>query len=145
MGINRVVISGNLTRDAQLTQSSGGTPILRLGVAVNDRRKNSRTGEWEDYPNFVDCVMFGARAQGVSRYLTKGIKVAVEGRLRYSSWEKDGERRSKLEVFVDELEFMSRGDSGRSQATAANQAFVAAATTPVPSAAPDLMDDDIPF
>ncbi len=145
MGINRVVISGNLTRDAQLTQSSGGTPILRLGVAVNDRRKNSRTGEWEDYPNFVDCVMFGTRAQGVSRHLTKGIKVAVEGRLRYSSWDKDGERRSKLEVFVDELEFMSRGDSGRSQATAANQAFVAAATTPVPSAAADLMDDDIPF
>ena len=74
---------------------------------MNDRRRNAQTGEWEDYPNFVDCTMFGTRAEAVSRFLAKGNKVAIEGKLRYSSWERDGQRRSKLEVIVDEIEFMS--------------------------------------
>ena len=112
MSINRVNISGNLTRDPELRNTAGGTAILSLGVAVNDRRKNPQTGEWEDYTNFVDCVMFGSRAEAVSRFLGKGSKVAIEGKLRYSSWERDGQRRSKLEVIVDEIEFMSRSEQG---------------------------------
>lgn len=108
MSINKVIISGNLTREPQMRATAGGTQILGFGVAVNDRRKNPATGEWEDYPNFVDCAMFGARAEAVSRYLSKGSKVAIEGKLRYSSWERDGQRRSKLEVIVDEIEFLSR-------------------------------------
>lgn len=109
MGINRVCISGNLTRDPGLRVTAGGTHVLSLSVAVNDRRRNPATGEWEDYPNFVDCAMFGTRAEAVGRYLAKGSKVAIEGRLRYTSWERDGERRGKLEVVVDEIELMSRG------------------------------------
>ena len=108
MSINRVNISGNLTRDPELRATSGGTQVMSFGVAVNDRRKNPQNGEWEDYPNFVDCTMFGTRAEAVSRFLSKGAKVAIEGKLRYSSWEKDGVKRSKLEVIVDEIEFMSR-------------------------------------
>lgn len=108
MSINSVSISGNLTRDPELRQTQGGNSILNFSIAVNDRRQDRQTGEWEDYPNYVDCVMFGARAGAVARYLQKGSKVAVQGKLRYSSWEKDGQRRSKLEVAVDELEFMSR-------------------------------------
>lgn len=109
MSINRVNITGNLTRDPDLRHTSGGTAVLGIGVAVNDRRKNPQTGVWEDVPNFVDCTMFGARAESVARFLSKGSKVAIEGKLRYSSWEKDGQKRSKLEVVVDEIEFMSRG------------------------------------
>ena len=101
MSINRVNISGNLTRDPEVRMTSGGTQVLSFGV---DRRRNPQTGEWEDYPNFVDCTMFGSRAEAVSRYLAKGSKVAIEGKLRYSSWERDGQRRSKLEVIVDEIE-----------------------------------------
>ena len=112
MSINRVNISGNLTRDPELRATASGTQVLSFGVAVNDRRRNPQTGEWEDYPNFVDCTMFGTRAEAVSRYLSKGSKVAIEGKLRYSSWERDGQRRSKLEVIVDEVEFMSRGQQG---------------------------------
>ena len=108
MSINRVIISGNLTRDPELRATAGGTPVLSFGMAVNDRRKNTQTGEWEDHPNFVDLTMFGARAEAVGRYMSKGSKVAVEGRLRYSSWERDGQRRSKLEVVVDEIELMSK-------------------------------------
>ena len=69
MAINRVNISGNLTRDAELRCTAGGTQVLAFGVAVNDRRRNPQTGEWEDYPNFVDCTMFGNRAEAIARYL----------------------------------------------------------------------------
>ena len=113
--------------------------MLSFGVAVNDRRRNPQTGEWEDYPNFVDCTMFGTRAEAVSRFLAKGNKVAIEGKLRYSSWEKDGQRRSKLEVIVDEIEFMSQR-----QGAAAPVATPAAAPVAAPPSV-DLYDEDIPF
>ena len=90
MSINRVIISGNLTRDPELRSTAAGMPVLGFGVAVNDRRKNQQTGEWEDYPNFIDCTMFGARAESLSRFLSKGTKVSVEGKLRWSQWERDG-------------------------------------------------------
>lgn len=110
MSINRVNISGNLTRDSELRATSSGMQIASFGVAVNDRRKN-QSGEWKDYPNFIDCVMFGKRAESIFQYLTKGTKVAIEGKLRWSQWEKDGQKRSKLEVIVDEIEFMSTKNS----------------------------------
>ena len=156
MSINRVNISGNLTRDPELRSTAGGMPILAFGVAVNDRRRNPQTGEWEDVPNFVDCVVFGARAEALSRFLSKGSKVAIEGKLRYSSWEaKDGSKRSKLEVIVDEVEFLSSrnqqgggvpmqqaGPSYAAPAAAPQQSYSAPVQTP-PSA--DVYDEDIPF
>lgn len=110
MSINRVSISGNLTRDPELRVTPSGMQVLGFGVAVNDRRKNNQTGEWEDYPNFVDCTIFGNRGESMGRILHKGMKVAVEGKLRYSAWEdKNGNgRRSKIEVIVDEIELMSQ-------------------------------------
>lgn len=109
MSINRVCISGRLTREPELRATQGGTSVLGFGVAVNDRRKNAQTGEWEDVPNFVDCIVFGARADALARRLSKGMLVAIEGRLRYSSWQtQDGSKRSKLEVVVDEIEMMQQ-------------------------------------
>ena len=147
MAINRVNLSGNLTRDAELTATQSGTQVARFGLAVNERVKNQRTGEWESRPNFIDCVMFGLRAEKLAQYLCKGTKVAVEGRLRYSSWERDGERRSKIEVIVDEVEFMSRGQQGDGGGYAPSPAPQQA---PAPMAAPappavDVYDEDIPF
>lgn len=115
MSINRVNISGNLTRDPELRATQAGTSILTFGVAVNDRRRNPQTGEWEDYPNYIDCVVFGNRAEPLSRFLSKGSKVAIEGKLRWSQWERDGQRRSKIEVIVDEVEFLSprQGQQGQ--------------------------------
>ena len=162
MSINRVIISGNLTRDAELRQTASGTSVLGFGVAVNDRRRNNQTGEWEDYANFVDCTMFGQRAQAIAQYLRKGLKVAIEGKLRYSSWERDGQKRSKLEVIVDDLEFMSSrndaqggfgggyGNSGYNGGY--NQGYAQpqqAAPAPMAPAQPDVnasvYDEDIPF
>ena len=140
MSINRVTITGNLTRDPEVRRTQSGLAILALGVAVNDRRKNSQTGEWEDYANFIDCKMFGTRAESVANYLHKGSKVGIDGKLRYSSWEKDGQKRSKVSIVGDDLDFMSRrsdGDSGSSGSSAASSA-------PTTSSSNDY-DDDVPF
>ena len=126
MSINIVNISGNLTRDSELRRTQGGTAILGFGVAVNDRRKNQQTGEWEDYPNFVDCTMFGTRAEKLAGMLTKGTKVCILGKLRYMSWERDGQKRSKIEVIVDDIEFMSRREASS-------------------ASVPEDIDEDIPF
>ncbi|MEG0505521.1 MAG: single-stranded DNA-binding protein, partial [Raoultibacter sp.] len=129
MSINRVIISGNLTRDPELRSTASGLPVLGFGVAVNDRRKNQQTGDWEDYPNFIDCTMFGARAESLSRFLSKGTKVSIEGKLRWSQWEREGQKRSKIEVIVDELEFMSsRNDSA--SASSGNYAPASPAAAP---------------
>lgn len=147
MSINRVNITGNLTRDPELRATAGGTQMLAFGVAVNDRRKNPQTGEWEDVPNFVDCIVFGSRAEAVSRFISKGSKVAIEGKLRYSSWEtKEGQRRSKLEVIVDEIDFLSRqGQQVTSPAAeAAKVADTPAYGTPR-APEPEFYDADIPF
>ena len=140
MSINKVVISGNLTRDPELRETPSGSQVLSFGVAVNDRRRNPETQQWEDCANFVDCAMFGNRAAGVARCLAKGSKVAIEGKLRWSQWEaKDGAKRSKLEVVVDEIELMTpRGGAAQpDDATAA--AFGAMGAAPV------LCDEDVPF
>lgn len=147
MSINRVNITGNLTRDPELRATAGGTQMLAFGVAVNDRRKNTQTGEWEDVPNFVDCIVFGSRAEAVSRFISKGSKVAIEGKLRYSAWEnKEGQRRSKLEVIVDEIDFLSRqGQQVTSPAAeAAKVADTPAYGTPR-APEPEFYDADIPF
>ncbi|MDR3307597.1 MAG: single-stranded DNA-binding protein [Coriobacteriales bacterium] len=139
MSINKVLISGNLTRDPELRSTASGMPVLGLGVAVNDRRKNQSTGEWEDYPNFIDCTMFGTRAESVSRFLSKGAKVAIEGKLRWSQWEREGQKRSKIEVIVDEIEFLSARDGGSAAALPPREVEIPAAPEVT------VYDEDIPF
>ena len=147
MSVNVVSITGNLTRDPELQVSQSGTKVLRLGVAVNDRWRNTQTDQWEDRPNFVDCVVFGNRAEALSRFLAKGMKVAVSGRLRWSQWQdrETGKNRSKLEVVADEVDVMQRRDDGAGQAPAASPApAYAPSVPPVPPAAPAFAED-IPF
>lgn len=155
MSINKVMITGNLTRDAELRSTPSGTSILSLGVAVNDRRRNQQTGDWEDYANFIDCNMFGRRADALAPYLKKGTKVAIEGRLHYSSWEdrNTGQRRSKVDVTIDELEFMSSrnsaggngGSYGGGDGSYNASAQQRSQTIPEPPAPSAYNDEDIPF
>ena len=105
MSVNQVAITGNLTRDPELRATQGGTAVLSFGIAVNDRRKNA-SGQWEDVPNFFECVTFGNRATALSDVLTKGMKVAIAGKLHYSSWEKDGQKHSKVDIIANEIELM---------------------------------------
>jgi single-strand DNA-binding protein len=134
MSINRVTITGNLTRDIDLRQTQSGYSIGAISVAVNDRKKNSQTDEWEDKANFVECTLFGKRAEGLAPYLNKGQKVAIDGKLDYSTWEtKDGQKRSMLKVIVSDLELLG-GTRQQEQSQEQPQ-----------NATAEVADNDIPF
>lgn len=105
--INIAVIDGNLTRDAELRKTQAGIPVLAFTVAVNESVKRGEL--YEDRANYIDCTMFGTRAEAVAPYLRKGTGATVQGHLRWSQWEQDGQRRSKVEVIVDEIAFRSKG------------------------------------
>ncbi len=145
MSINRVVITGNLTRDPELRSTAGGMAVLNMGIAVNDRRKNSQSGEWEDVPNFFDVVVFGQRGESLSRFLSKGSKVAIEGKLRWSSWEdkNTGDKRSKVEIIADDIEFMSSRGEGNGGGGGRGGDYSAPAPASKPSE--PVFEDDIPF
>lgn len=131
-GLNSVTLGGNLTRDPELRYTQGGTAVLSMSVAVNESRKDSN-GEWADYPNYIDMTLFGKRAESVSDYLSKGTYVAVTGRLHQNRWEKDGQKRSKVEVVVDNIHFQIAGQRS-GQKTYAEQPEDAG-----------VYDEDIPF
>ena len=132
MSINHVSITGNLTREPELRSTAGGTDVLSFGIAVNDRRKNA-SGQWEDVPNFFECVTFGNRATALSDILTKGMKVAIAGKLHYSSWEKDGQKHSKVDIIANEIELMQNRKPQQEQ------------DYQPPQQAQYVYDEDIPF
>lgn len=135
MSINQVAITGNLTRDPDLRSTASGTAVLSFGIAVNDRRKSPQTGEWEDVPNFFECVTFGNRANALGDILTKGMKVAIAGKLHYSSWEKDGQKHSKVDIIANEIELMQNRKPQQEQP---QQDYQSGYQQPI-------MYDDIPF
>lgn len=134
MAINRVTIMGNLTRDAELRKKGDATSVLTFGLAINEKKKDSETGEYVDAPVFVDCALFGARAEALAPYLTKGKKVSVDGRLRYHSWMKNEEKRHALSVLVTDIEFADSKGAGKDTVSAQGQ-----------STEPETYDADIPF
>lgn len=113
--VNAVALTGNLTRDPEMRRTQGGMQVLSFSIAVNRRAKDAATGEWGEAPNYVDITMFGNYAEAMGRYLSKGCKVALSGELRWSSWERDGQRRSKLEVIASELVLMQRREQQPAQ------------------------------
>ncbi len=112
--INSVVVTGNLTRDPELRHLNSGTAVCKLRIAVNTRRKNGSTGEWEDKPNYFDVTVWGAQGENCSTYLSKGRPVAVQGRLEWREWQNDqGDKRQAVEIIAESVQFLgSRGDSG---------------------------------
>lgn len=140
MSINHAAISGFLGRDGELRVTSAGNSILTFSVGVTERRRAS-DGNYEDYINWIDCKVFGRRADALATYLTKGTKVSVEGRLHYSSWtDKNDYRHSKIEIYVTEIEFLSRnnnsdGGKRRNTGAAETQQQRASASQPQQAAA----------
>jgi len=103
---NKVILLGNLTRDPQLSYLSNHTAVVEFGLAVN-RTYKKQDGSQGKETCFVDCQMFGKRAEVINKYLHKGDQLFVEGRLRFDSWQaQDGSKRSKLRVFVENFEFI---------------------------------------
>jgi single-strand DNA-binding protein len=154
--VNVVVLVGNLTRDPELRATGGGTSVCRLGIAVNERSKDPSTGEWGERPNYFDIDVFGAQGENCAQYLSKGRQVAIEGRLRWRSWEtQDGQKRSAVSVVANSVQFIGPRDAGGGQGSyAAPQAGAArGAGTTFNNAGLDgpppgdftVADDDIPF
>ncbi|QDS97983.1 single-stranded DNA-binding protein [Adhaeretor mobilis] len=107
---NRVVLVGNLTRDPELRHIPSGMAVSDIGLAVNDRVK--RNNEWVDETTFVDITLWGRTAEVANEYLSKGSPVLIEGRLKLDSWEKDGQKRSKLKVIGERMQMLGGRDGG---------------------------------
>ena len=108
---NRVILVGNLTRDPELRYIPSGTAVSDIGLAVNDRIK--RGDQWVDETTFVDITLWGRTAEVANEYLSKGSSVLIEGRLKFDTWEKDGQKRSKLRVIGEKMQMLgARGEGG---------------------------------
>src|SRR3954449_1469035 len=147
--INRVVLTGNLTRDPELRSTPSGTSVCSLRIACNTRRKDA-SGEWVDKPNYFDVTVWGAQGENCATYLSKGRPVAVDGRLEWREWEaQDGTKRQAVEIVADTVQFLgSRGDGeggGGGQARSFEPRGGELTPDPVPAFGPSSGDDDIPF
>jgi single-strand DNA-binding protein len=108
-GYNRIILTGNLTRDPQLSYTAGNLAVCKFGLA-NNRRWKDKDGTQREDTCFVDCTVFGQRAETFNQYMAKGRAVLIEGRLQYQQWETpEGNKRSKHEVVVDNFVFLGQG------------------------------------
>jgi single-strand DNA-binding protein len=143
--INRVVLTGNLTRDPELRSLQSGTSVCKLRLAVNSRRKEGSTGEWVDKPNYFDVTVWGAQGENCATYLSKGRPIAVDGRLEWREWEgNDGNKRQSVEIIADSVQFLGSRDGGNGNGFTA-QSDVPADTSDFETAGVGSGDDDIPF
>lgn len=141
--VNRVVITGNLTRDPEYKEPREGVQVTNLRVAVNEREKQGDT--WGERANYFDVTCFGALAKNVSQYLKKGSGLAIDGRLRWREWTNDaGDKRQGVSIIASAVQFLDGGSKGGSDGQGAPQADVPADTSDF-ATAPSAADDDIPF
>lgn len=154
--INRVIITGNLTKDPELKSfPDTGTTVCSMRIACNGRRKNNESGQWEDAPNYFDVSVFGQQGDNCARYLKKGRGVAVDGRLRWREWQtQEGQKRQSVDIIAETVQFLG---GARDDAGASGNGFssgVRAAEGDIPVDTGDFVgaatggaaaDDDIPF
>src|SRR5262245_55306766 len=153
--INRVVLTGNLTRDPELRSTQGGTSVCSLRVACNTRRKGP-SGDWVDKPNYFDVTVWGAQGENCARFLAKGRPVAIDGRLEWREWQdQNGNNRQAIDIVADAVQFLGgRDDMGgggrngftpRSDVPADTSDFAPAGAPAGGGSSPSAGDDDIPF
>ena len=146
--INRVILTGNLTRDPELRSLPSGTSVCNLRVASNTRRKDSSTGEWVDKPNYFDVTVWGAQGENCAQYLSKGRPLAVDGRLEWREWQdKEGNKRQSVDIIADSVQFLGSREGSENGGRFTPQSDVPAdtgdfQTAPASAGSPD---DDIPF
>ena len=146
--INRVILTGNLTSDPELSTLPSGTSVCKLRLAVNRRYKDQASGEWVEKPNYFDIKVWGAQGENCANYLSKGRAVAVDGRLEWREWEaQDGSKRQAVEVVADVVQFLGSRDGGEGggsrQGFQPTTELKAEPVTAFGGAA--AADDDIPF
>lgn len=113
--INRVVLVGRLTRDAELKYISSGTAVCKFSLASNRRKKSG--DEWVDEVSFFDIILWGRQGESLNQYLVKGKQVGVEGELRQNRWEQDGQSRSRVEIVALNVQLLggAGGGGGRNE------------------------------
>ena len=144
--INRVVLTGNLTRDPELRNTPSGTPVCSLRIASNTRRKDS-SGNWVDKPNYFDVTVWGAQGENCAQYLSRGRPVAVDGRLEWREWDdQNGNKRQAVDIIADSVQFLGSREGNENGGRFTPQADVPADTSDYAAApAGSSQDDDIPF
>jgi single-strand DNA-binding protein len=158
--INRVIITGNLTRDPELRSLPSGMSVCSLRVACNTRRKDNQSGEWVDKPNYFDVTIWGRQGENAAQYLSKGRPVAVDGRLEWREWQdQQGNKRQSVDIIADNIQFLSSPDGFNGGGNGESNGFSAQSDIPVSTddfaPAPvgggggggggSAQDDDIPF
>jgi single-strand DNA-binding protein len=150
--VNKVILLGNLGKDAETKYTPSGTAVSNFTVATNRRWKDQQTGEWKEETEWHRCVLW--RSENRANYLTKGTPVYIEGRLQTRSWEdKEGQKRYTTEVVCEELILLSsRGDAGGAGDYAQPVSMPRSAPRPQATAVPaqddlsqGITDDDVPF
>jgi len=158
--VNKVILVGRLTRDPETRSFSTGGKVAKFGFAVNNRKKNSQTGQWEEVPVYVECEAFnrgdyGKLADTVEQYLRKGAQTYIEGHLHLDQWDdkQTGQKRSMLKVVVDVLQFLDSrpadgGGRGPSRASAPPDSYNESFGEPEPApggGGTGGANEDIPF
>jgi single-strand DNA-binding protein len=153
--INRVIITGNLTRDPELRSLQSGMSVCSLRVACNTRRKDNQSGEWVDKPNYFDVTIWGRQGENAAQYLSKGRPVAIDGRLEWREWQdQQGNKRQSVDIIADNVQFLSSpegfngGGGGGNGFTPQSDVPVSTddfAPAPVGGGGGAPADDDIPF
>ena len=113
MNINRVIITGNLTRDPELNTLPSGATVCDLRIATNGRRKDQQSGEWVDKPNYFNVKVWGPQGENCSRFLAKGRPVAIDGRLDWREWEdQSGNKRQSIDIIAETVQFLGSREGG---------------------------------
>jgi single-strand DNA-binding protein len=150
--INRVVLTGNLTRDPELRSTSGGTSVCSLRIACNTRRRDA-SGNWTDKPNYFDVTVWGAQGENCAQYLSKGRPVAIDGRLEWREWDDpQGNKRQAVDIIADAVQFLGSRDDAGNGGNGGGQRFTPQSDVPADTsdyqmapAGGGATDDDIPF
>jgi single-strand DNA-binding protein len=156
MNINRVVLTGNLTKDPDVRSTGNGLSVCKLRLAVNSRRRNNSTGDWEDKANYFNVTVFGRQADSCGQYLRKGRPVGIDGRLEWSEFEVEGQKRQSVDIIAENVQFLGSREDADSGSGNGFSSGIRAAETDIPADTSDfeaapvatgagVSDDDIPF
>ncbi len=140
-GFNKVVLMGNLTRDPELRTTPSGQSVASFSLAVNRTWRNA-SGEQQEAVDYIDCNAWGKAGEIITQYMQKGRALLVSGRLQHRTWEQDGQKRSKVEVVVEDFNFVGGGDGGAGAGGGAPQRS-SGSSSPSSSSAPAKKKDDV--
>lgn len=138
---NHVTLVGHITRDIEVRFIQSGTAVADIGLAVNDRVKKGN--EWVDEVSFFDITLWGKTAENAAKFCKKGDPLLVDGKLKQESWEKDGQKRSKIKVIGNEIQFLGGKSGGSGQSSSRNDTPIQRNDNPRVANTTD--EDDAPF